>query len=260
MAACAPESICRASGDAAEAAIECPACAAPRACHAFDKEGYALAQCAECGFLFVQPYPSAAELDAHYRTAYRGVGADFYPKAGSRRRRALVRSLRFLRHVRRKDVVDIGCGGGFMVHAFTRLGARAVGIDASANSIAYAQRAFPGDKFYCETLSAFAARGHKFDFIFLSEVFEHLAGTREVMAAITAIAKPRSLVYVSTPDLSHPLVPADIREWQEIAPPEHLQFFTRAALLALFERYGFRLYREFPHKTPAHDRLFVRSG
>jgi SAM-dependent methyltransferase len=227
--------------------------------YAFSKNDYLLSQCKNCGFLFVDPYPTEEEIQSYYGVNYRSAHADFYPKAKSRSRRAFWRSLRFVRYVYKKNVLEIGCGGGFMVHAFSRLGAIASGVDLSANSIAYARKSFPKSTFYCESLEAFSGRGLAFDFIFSSEVFEHLAGTSEVMAAISRMSKLGTFVYVSAPDLSHPGVPEDIRLWADISPPEHLQFFTRDALLALFRRYGFELHREFPHKSPAHDKLFVRT-
>lgn len=245
--------------DSATSCVRCPACSDPDAAHAFGKNGHELWRCSRCGFLFVHPYPTEAEVEAYYGERYNFVRPDFYPKTQSRRYRAFWRSLRFFRYVYGKDVLEIGCGGGFMVNAFGRLGANATGVDLSARSIEFARKSFPRSAFYCEPIGEFGRRGLRFDFIFSSEVFEHLAGTQEVMDAIAAVSKPGTLVYVSAPDLSHPAVPADIREWPEISPPEHLQFFTRDALVACFERFGFRLFREFPHKKPAHDRIFVRT-
>lgn len=238
---------------------DCPACMATVANYAFTKDDHALFRCGNCGFLFVHPYPTAPEVSAYYAQRYNFVRPDFYPKIRSRRYRAFWRSLRFLRYVRGRAVLEIGCGGGFMVNAFAQLGAKAVGVDVSASSIEFARNSFPGGTFYCEPIGQFGERGLTFDFIFSSEVFEHLAGTADVMGAIAAAAKPGGYVYVSAPDLSHAAVPADIRQWPEISPPEHLQFFTRDALIACFRRYGFDLYREFPHKKPAHDRIFVRT-
>ena len=85
MAASVPASTCRARALSTAAPDECPACAGVGIRYAFGKDGYDLARCGACGFLFVHPYPSEATLAAYYAALYRDVGADFYPKARSRR-------------------------------------------------------------------------------------------------------------------------------------------------------------------------------
>lgn len=237
----------------------CPACieGAPR--FAFAKSGYDLYRCSLCGTLFVHPFPSEEQIARYYNDNYRSASADFYPKAGSRARRALVKSLRFLRYLRGKSALDIGCGGGFMVNAFARLGAKASGLDISEASIAYARRRFPHCQFYCEPFDRFRARGLVFDFIFSTEVLEHLAGPGEFMATLQAITRPGSHVYIAAPDAGHPAVPSDIAQWGDVAPPEHLQFFNRDGLAILFRRYGFVLEKAYKKTTPAHSVIFRRE-
>ncbi|MCP1242636.1 methyltransferase domain-containing protein [Acetobacter lambici] len=239
---------------------ECPVCHAHRASFAFSKNGYDLFRCPDCDFLFVHPYPAAATITAFYEKAYRGASADFYPKSSSRRRRTLWKSLRFLRYIRHKDVLDLGCGGGFMVEAFDRLGARASGLDISQNSIAYARQHVPQSTFYCEDLTTFRQRNLTFDFVFSSEVLEHVPGPSEFMATLAAITRPNGYVYISAPDVGHPRVPKDLPSWADICPPEHLQFFNHHNLCQIFERYGFVMHKNMKNRTPAHSVLFRRKS
>lgn len=239
---------------------ECPVCHAQGATFAFSKSGHDLYLCPECDFLFVHPYPSAAAITAFYETAYRGASADFYPKSSSRRWRTWWRSLKFIRYVRHKDVLDLGCGGGFMANAFSRLGARATGLDISQNSIAFAKRHFPQCTFYCEELNTFRQRKLTFDFVFSSEVLEHVAGPDEFMQTLAAITRPNGFVYISAPDVGHPAVPADLPSWTDICPPEHLQFFNFRNLCFIFERYGFVLHKNIKNPTPAHSVIFRRKS
>jgi SAM-dependent methyltransferase len=234
----------------------CPACLKPRAAFSFRKGVYDLFHCDACDFIFVHPFPSNAEIAAHYETNYRGASADFYPKSSSRRWRAFVRSLKFLRYATGRDVLDIGCGGGFMAEAFARIGARVSGLDISQNSIDYARKHFQQCNFYCESFTDFRARNQTYDFVFSSEVLEHLPGPDEFMKTLSAVTRPGGFVYLSAPDAGHPAVPAKISDWNDICPPEHLEFFNAGNLTMLFERYGFRSHRNFSSKTPAHSRIF----
>ncbi len=248
-----------AAREAPPAAVPCPACLGVEALPSFVKAGYTLRRCRACGFLFVFPYPSDDELARFYDDPMRAPRADFFNKAASRQRRAWVRSLKFLPYVIGKSVLDVGCGGGFMADAFGRLGARASGLDIGAGAIAYARAHFPRVTFYCEPFAAFRNRGLAFDFVFSSELLEHLPGPDGLLATLAAVTKPGGHVYVSAPDAGHPAVPADLAQWADVIPPEHLQFFNRANIELVFARYGFRLAKAWRKRTPALSLIFRRD-
>ncbi len=239
----------------------CPACLHPHLHDAFHKQGYNFSRCPECGFVFTNPYPSSDVISAYYNDiSYRDSSQDVYPKAASRIRRGLLKCLRFLPYIWRKDALDLGCGGGMMPRVFHFWGARtSSGVDISQTSIDYARAHYPQCTFYCDDTTNFRRRGLTYDFIFSSEVIEHFPGPDEFMTTITAITRPGGHVYITTPDIGHPTVPADTASWDVVRPPEHIQLFTRTALERLFERYGFRLKRAWPKRSAAHSLLFVRN-
>lgn len=242
-------------GEGTASSAPCPACGAPSA-HSGTKNDYRIFLCGDCCFLFVNPYPTPHEMTRYYATDYRGASADFYPKIKSRKRRAILRSLRFLRFAYRKKVLDIGCGSGVMVNAFRRLGADARGVDISENSIQFARRHFPDCTFYCESFDDMGRRDIRFDFMFTSEMMEHIAGPHECLRMIDALSGPGTVAYVATPDTGHAAVPDDTLTWGEICPPEHLQWFNRSNLARLFDGYGFDLLGAYRKRTPALSMLF----
>jgi len=240
-------------------AVACPACTKVEARLAFVKSGYPFGRCAACGLVFTSPYPTAEQLASYYNAPSRTPTEEYFNKAASRRRRAALRALRFWRYViPGKSVLDLGCGGGFMVEAFARLGARASGLDISAGAIAYARRNFSRGTFYCEPMPAFAARGLQFDFVFSSELLEHVPGPDELLTTLAAVTRSGGYLHVASPDAGHRLVPANIAEWDQVAPPEHIQLFNRENAHILFARYGFTLVKAYPKKTPGLSLLFRR--
>jgi SAM-dependent methyltransferase len=248
------------SSTAASDAIACPVCQAAAARVAFAKAGYPFRRCGACGFLFASPYPTAEQLGAYYNHPSRAPSEDHFNKAASRRRRAFLRALRFWRYAGAgRRVLDFGCGGGFMVEAFGRIGARVSGLDISAGAIAYAKKHFPRGTFYCEPMDTFRARGLRFDFVFSSEVLEHVPGPDELLTSFAAVTRPGGYLYVASPDAGHRLVPANIAEWDQVAPPEHIQLFTRENAQILFARYGFTLAKAYPNKKPGLSLLFRRE-
>ncbi len=237
----------------------CPVCECATD-YTFRKNGFPIRKCCGCGYLHVAPRPPLETIINHYLTNYRGATADFYPKAASRRWRGFWRSLVFVPYIRGKKVLEIGCGGGFMVEAFGRFAREAVGVDLSENSIAYARKRWPQHRFFAEGLGAFASRGESFDFVFSSEVLEHVLDPHEFMDTLRRCVRPGGYAYVSAPDAGHKAVPRDISTWEDICPPEHLQWFSQHNMVLLFERYGFRLHHDYKSRTPAHSVLFQRLG
>ena len=221
-----------------------------------EKDGYAYARCAACGFVFLDPMPDAAALAGQY--AGEAIGAEAYPKAESRFRRARVKALRLVRYIRGNETIDLGCGGGFMVEAMRRLGARATGVDVNPGAIAYASRRFARNRFYCDDLAGFEGRGLAFDFVYASEVMEHLPDIGAFMGLIARITRPGGHLYVTTPDIGHWRVPGDVTEWDMFSPPMHVQFFNRRCLGVLFERHGFRVRRKFFKLKPGLQILAQR--
>lgn len=242
-----------------ETETSCPICSS-EITPLLEKDGFPVAQCPRCEFLCVAPRPLETVVVEHYSTNYRGATETWYPKAFDRTWRGFWRSLVFLPYVTGRRVLDLGCGGGFMVQALGRFAREAVGVDISENSIAYAKRQFSKHRFYAEPLSRFRERGEKFDFVFSSEVLEHVLDPRDFMETIRACVKDGGFAYVSAPDAGHEAVPADLAGWTDICPPEHLQWFNIRNLAWLFAEYGFVVHRRFRSKTPAHSVIFQRIG
>ena len=239
--------------------VRCELCAAQTAPQLYTKNGYPYHRCEQCGFAFLFPMPSNEALRAAYNDGYRDISATFYPKHRSRRWRAFWKSLRFLPHVSCKRVLDIGCGGGFMTHAFSGLGAHAFGLDISRPSIDYARAHNPRSTFYCEEFEVFAARELVFDFVFSTELMEHIPEARPFMSLVAAVTRPGAHVYIATPDSEHPGVPRHLPDWSDLQPPHHVQFFNRRNMEKLFEEYGFKLKWAYKNRKPALSLLFMRT-
>lgn len=215
-------------------------------------------RCNNCGFVYLAPMPTQAELNRLYQSDD-AVAAGAYPKARSRRRRALLRALRLWRHLRHQRVIDVGCGGGFMVEACRRVGASASGLDIDEAAINYARQAFPGNTFYAASFDAFDP-AQTFDVVYSSELIEHVARLDDYMKLMRRLTRSGSKVLITTPDIGSPKVPQPVAEWDVFGPPYHVQFFDQHNLARLFERYGFRALARLPDNKTGLKMLFCREA
>ena len=98
--------------------------------------------------------------------------------------------------------IDLGCGGGLLSVALAAHGERVIGVDTSAASLAVARAAALRLERACEfvrgdvcdvPLASDAA-----DLVALSDVIEHVADKRRVLAEAARLVRRGGLVYVNT--------------------------------------------------------------
>lgn len=114
-------------------AVCCPVCGSNQIGPLAVRDGYGFDACAGCGFAFLNPRPGQAQLNDLYRAEQRAPEPTF-DKATSRMRRAWLKLPRLLPYALRKDVLDLGCGGGFMTHVLGTVAHSATGVDINANA------------------------------------------------------------------------------------------------------------------------------
>ena len=154
------------------------------------------AQCSECQFVFTHPHPDQAYLN----TLYEVPDGVQIRQISSRKRRAFMRAFFLRKYVKGgKKALDIGCGAGFIVESLRQFGADAYGFDINSNSIAFAKSNYPKNKFYLNSNDIISEFSDYFDFIYSSEVIEHVSELDAYLELIKKISRPSAFVYVTTP-------------------------------------------------------------
>lgn len=199
--------------------------------------------------MFLHPMPEQGELNEQYTDELSKAGSS-YDKTSSRLRRAFIKLPRFFPYAFRKDTLDFGCGGGFVAYALSVIAKSSAGIDISENAIAFAKNRFKKVNFFCMDFVQLLETKDKYDFVYSSEVIEHVSNINLYMKTLAHLVKHNGYAYITTPDLGHPKVPEDITKWSMLCPPIHVQHFTQNTVKQLFKRYGFEIIRFYKHKKP----------
>lgn len=105
--------------------------------------------------------------------------------------------------IARRNVLDIGCGGGILAEAMARLGARVTGIDLSEKGLKVAQLHLLESKLPVryEMASAedyAAAHAGEFDVVTCMELLEHVPEPSRTVQACARLAAPGGRVFFST--------------------------------------------------------------
>jgi 2-polyprenyl-6-hydroxyphenyl methylase/3-demethylubiquinone-9 3-methyltransferase len=100
------------------------------------------------------------------------------------------------------EVLDIGCGGGILSEALSRLGTTVTAIDPAPTNIAVARRhAEPAGlaiDYLCTTAETLAQAGKRFDVVLAMEVVEHVRDVKAFIATAARMVRPNGILVVAT--------------------------------------------------------------
>ena len=110
----------------------------------------------------------------------------------------------FDRHIdwRGKDVLDLGCAGGFMAEAMAARGATVTGIDPAADAVQVARRHARGGglriAYDVGVGEALPYGDATFDAVVCVDVLEHVADLHQVLAEVARVLRPGGLFLFDT--------------------------------------------------------------
>ncbi len=150
---------------------------------------------------------------------------------------------------RDQDVLDVGCGEGFLAEQIQQMGNRVTGIDV----LPTAQRQEAMEGYIPANLDEEldpdepALRGRQFDKVLLLDVLEHLRTPENLLASCRRLVKPNGHLIVSVPNVANITVRLmllmgkfDYTE-RGILDHTHVRFFTRKTVRRLLESKGYQI-------------------
>jgi 2-polyprenyl-3-methyl-5-hydroxy-6-metoxy-1,4-benzoquinol methylase len=206
-------------------------------------EIFSIVRCTRCSLVYVNPRLSDERIASLYDDAYfRGEGFDpgarYTGEDDAHMRRSVSAILQSLQDalgtVRGKRILDVGCGGGSLVHALCDTGASARGIDSSSEAIRICrERSIPA---IAGDLSSSELDGVRFDAITAIEVIEHVTSPTAFLERIRDLLEPGGIAFIGTGNWE---LVRRVRGTPYIMPEGHLYYFTPQTLRAYFAKVGF---------------------
>jgi 2-polyprenyl-3-methyl-5-hydroxy-6-metoxy-1,4-benzoquinol methylase len=198
-------------------------------------ESKGLIQCTSCGLVFMERIPTAAELETHYGV-YTYDTEDTLSSLTIDSYNTLLDEMEPYRNVNR--ILDVGCGRGYFLEEARKRGWEVYGTEFSQTAVDLLQR--KGIHAYHGPIGTKAFEGLSFDVVTSFEVIEHINTPNEDLMAIHQKLRSGGLLYITTPNFNSLMRYVLKSDYNVIAFPEHLSYYTRKTLNKTVCRQGFK--------------------
>lgn len=221
----------------------CLVCKSARVYYLFSTSGYRVVRCNDCGFVFLNPQPTDAELARIY-------GADYFcggesgegQRAAAELKRATARL--YLRQIERyhgvqpSRLLEVGCGKGEFLAEAEQSGWEVVGVEYSTSACEAARHCLQQGSVICGQLSESGLESGSFDLCVIADVIEHIRDPVVFLREIHRLLKPGGTLFVCTPSLDSWSARLMGQKWMEFKI-EHLSYFDRKTIQTALIKSGF---------------------
>ena len=205
-----------------------------------------IVECSHCALLRLDPMPDAEEIASFYPPNY-WWESDSSP-AG--RLAETYRQLVLMDHVhfvtrdidRSAPILDVGCGGGSLVHALRRRGLKAFGMDSSLDAARRAHGRY-GLNVVQGTLPDTPFTPGLFSTITLCHVLEHVPDPIRTLEGLKPLLKHGGKLFVQVPNAACWQFLLLGKRWSGLDAPRHLIHFRSVDLEELLDASGFEVRR-----------------
>ncbi len=143
-------------------------------------------------------------------------------------------------------IVDFGCGNGKILGEIKKINPKAklIGLDVSEAALEQAKKDLPDVEFYkISDGEKFPLNNEIVDFIFSSEVIEHIYDTENAFMEIARILRPSSKILLTTPYhcfIKNLLITIFAFNKHFNPTGAHIRFFSKKTLLNLLNKNGLK--------------------
>lgn len=197
------------------------------------------AVCDRCGFVHQNPRPSAAALDRFYSDGKYHPPLEQYDLATLTRtfRHAYRENTRFvLRQIGSTPgkVFDVGCGFGFALLDFARVGWECYGVEPDPARAEFARRELGLVHVQRGLCDAQVDLGTSVDVVISHHTFEHIADLDAAMRGVSKVLKPNGVFFARVPTYLCNRSRMSLRYMNS----GHYSMFTHRSMAQLVVRYG----------------------
>ena len=198
-------------------------------------EKHSLVKCKACGFVFMEKTPTIIELDQHYSSYCYGSEGFLSPLTIKVYNDILDE---FEKYRQTNKLLDVGCGRGWFLQEAKKRGWEVYGTEYSETAINICRN--NGIEVQEGQLNQDMFKKASFDIVTSFEVIEHINNPNEELQIISSLLRKEGLFYCTTPNFNSLLRYYLKADYNIIAYPEQLSYYTKKTLNKVVQNNGFK--------------------
>jgi len=236
----------------------CPVCEHAQHKHLYTIDQGKLLTCQNCQLVFYVPRPTQDELTTFYdQQSYRQDYAqsvmsshNFTKNRYQELKKIVSKQQPNLFNKPHKTFLDVGCGLGDLLQFAIADGWQVYGTEISPKAVLQAQENIREQILVGDILSLDLPEAH-FDLITIYHVIEHLIDPIPTLKKLQKLLSPEGILFIETPNLDSLGSKIRGKNWSNIVPPEHINYYSSQSLansltIAGFD--NFKLFTNAPYK------------
>jgi 2-polyprenyl-3-methyl-5-hydroxy-6-metoxy-1,4-benzoquinol methylase len=198
--------------------------------------GYQFMVCHNCGLIFVSNIPDKKIINRIYEHfKYNDLNLDEINIRNDAKK-----SLEVINnHLPTSNLLDIGCGNGYLLDEAIKLGWNAKGIDYSDKTVNYAVSKLCLDVKKENILQY--KNISKYNLLTLNQVIEHFTNPTQLIKKCYSLLNKNGYIYIATPNIDSFLSKVTKDKFVYLIPPLHLTYFNDKSMKILLKKQGFRI-------------------
>jgi SAM-dependent methyltransferase len=217
--------------------LTCLICGSTAIRDLYIQNGYRIVRCAACGFAFVSPTPTPAELASYYAHSYT---VPLERDAGNPERHAARIDGLERWQPRRGRLLEVGASYGHSLAEARRRGWQVAGVELAPAAARYARERWGLAVFAADLLDAPFADA-SFDAAIMWHVLEHTHDPVAQLRRLYMLLRRGGVLGLRVPNAASFGARLAGRLWVWISPPAHLWYFSPTTLPRLLVRCGFEV-------------------
>lgn len=224
-------------------------------------EGFLTVECRGCKVVYVRRRFNAIGrkrlCDGYMKVRQGGIRAKMREKAHDL-------ELNFIyRQIRSGKVLDVGCGGGYMLERMPSDKWERWGTDLGSDAVRRARKVLNTDKIFEGEIEDLDLPVNYFDLVIARGVIEHVPYPRRFLEKIVTLIKSPGYLFMSGPNLNSFCAQFYKERWRLHYPEAHLFHFNVNHFTEALKDHGFHIvaeaydYLETPYASPEEDILQV---
>jgi SAM-dependent methyltransferase len=201
-----------------------------------------LDQCHSCGFITFHDFDAVELLDIYADDYFTGSEYPDYLGQQDALRRSMQRHLKQISryHPKRDSLLEVGCAYGLFLDEAKAYFKNIAGVDICENPVSYARKEL-GLNAQCRDFLDIDFGAQRFDVVCLWDTVEHLSAPEAYLEKTAGLLNEAGMLFLTTGDIGSFNARLRGKNWRQIHPPSHLQYFSRRTMTHLLDRLGYEV-------------------